>query len=143
MATRQQANKALVTRFITDLVNGQQYALADEVLTTDYTRHDPNTPGTERGPAPWIDTLRALHDAFPDHTVTIDELIAEDDRVAFAGRMTGTHTGPFRGLEATDARFDVRGHAMHRIEGGRIAETWATWDFLGVLAALGVVDPPR
>jgi predicted ester cyclase len=57
--------------------------------------------------------------------------------------MTGTHQGDFRGIEPTDSSVEIQGNAMHRVRDGRIAETWATWDFLGLLTQVGVVDPPR
>jgi steroid delta-isomerase-like uncharacterized protein len=142
MTTTTQDNKALVRRFIDEVVNGQRYELIDELFTSDYTRHDPASPETEPGPGPWSESLKELHTAFPDGEVHVGELVAEDDLVSFEGTMTGTHRGELWGIEPTGASVAVQGNAMHRIEEGRIAETWATWNFLGVLQQIGALELP-
>lgn len=141
MATQARKNKEVVQRFISE-ANDQNYDQIAKLVTADYTRHDPDTPGDERGPEPFVEALRQLHEAFPDSEVHIGELAAEDDLVAFEGTMTGTHEGVFRGIEPTRATFEIPGNAMHRIEDGQIAETWATWNFLGAFQQLGVIEPP-
>ncbi|MFT4883129.1 MAG: steroid delta-isomerase-like uncharacterized protein [Natronomonas sp.] len=143
MATSAQQNKELVRRFISEVVNGKNYELAEELFTADYTRHDPDTPADKRGPEPFVEALKQLHEAFPDTEVHIGEIIVEDNLVAFEGRITGTHEGPFRGVEPTQTTVEAPGNAMHRIRNGQIAETWATWDFLGVFQQLGAIDQPR
>lgn len=140
MATTETENKELVQRFISELVNGQKYDLADELLTDDYHRHDPDTPADERGPAPFIESLKQLHQAFPDSEVHIGQIIAEDDIVAFQGTSTGTHEGDFMGVEPTHTTIEIPGNAMHRIRDDQIAETWATWNFLGILQQIGAID---
>lgn len=140
--TTTQENKALVRRFVDEVVNDHRYELIDELFTSDYTRHDPDSPETEPGPGPWSESLKELHTAFPDGEIHVGELIAEHDLVSFEGKMTGTHRGEFMGIEPTDASIDVQGNAMHRVRDGRIAETWATWNFLGVLQQIGAVEPP-
>lgn len=95
-----EANEELVQRFIRE-ANEENYDRVAELLTADYTRHDPDTPGDERGPEPFVEALQRLHEAFPDSEVHIGEIVAEDDLVAFEGTMTGTHEGVFRGIEPT------------------------------------------
>jgi steroid delta-isomerase-like uncharacterized protein len=141
MPTTEQANKELVQRFIDELVNEHRYDLADDLLTGDYTRHDPDTPTDERGPGPFLESLERLQDAFPGD-ITIGEIIAEDDLVAFEGTMRGTHEGEFMGVEPTGTEIEMPGMAMHRIRDGRIAETWATWNFMGVLQQIGAIEGP-
>ena len=142
MATTTQENKELVQRFIRE-ANDKNYDQVAELLTADYTRRDPDTPGDERGPKPFIEALQQLHEAFPDNEVHVGEIVAEDDLVAFEGTMTGTHEGVFRGIEPTGETIEIPGNAMHRISDDRIAETWATWNFLGALEQLGVTGLPR
>jgi steroid delta-isomerase-like uncharacterized protein len=142
MTTQEQDNKAVIQRFINELVNDKNYGLVYDIFTEEYTRHDPASPESESGPGPWVESMKGLHQAFPDAEVQIGELIAEGDLVAFEGTMTGTHQGDFRGIEPTDSSVEIHGNAMHRVRDGRIAETWATWDFLGLLTQVGVVDPP-
>jgi predicted ester cyclase len=70
----------------------------------------------------------------------VGEMVAEDDLVAFEATMTGTHEGAFGEIDPTHTSVEVRGNAMHRIRDARIAETWATWDFLGALQQPGTAD---
>lgn len=142
MVTQQQENKEVVQQFISEFVNGQNYDLVDDIFTEDYTRHDPASPEAESGPGPWVESMKAMNQGFPDGKVHIGELITDGDMVAFEGTMTGTHQGDFRGIDPTNASIEIQGNAMHRIREGQIAETWATWDFLGLLAQIGAVDPP-
>jgi steroid delta-isomerase-like uncharacterized protein len=140
MTTASQRNKELVQRFIDEVVNEQNYDRVDELFTPDYTRHDPDTPMDERGPEPFVEALKQLHAAFPDGEVHVGEMVAEDDLVAFEATMTGTHEGAFGEIDPTHTSVEVRGNAMHRIRDARIAETWATWDFLGALQQPGTAD---
>lgn len=142
MTTNEQDNKEVIQRFIGEFVNDENYDLVGETFAEDYTRHDPTSPESESGPGPWVESMKGLHLAFPDAEVHIGELVAEGDLVAFEGTMTGTHQGEFRGIEPTDASIDIQGNAMHRVRDGRIAETWATWDLLGLLTQVGAVEPP-
>jgi steroid delta-isomerase-like uncharacterized protein len=142
MTTVPRENKEHVQRCIRES-NGKHYDRVAELLTVDYTRHDPDTPGNERGPEPFVEALRQLHEAFPDSEVHVGEIVAENDLVAFEGTMTGTHEGVFRGIEPTHKTIEIPGNAMHRVSDGRIAETWATWNFLGALGQLGVTELPR
>jgi steroid delta-isomerase-like uncharacterized protein len=143
MATHTEDNKAVIQRFISEFVNEQNYDIVDDIFTEDYTRHDPASPESESGPAPWVESIKGLHQSFPDSKVHIGELIAEGDLVAFEGTMTGTHREEFRGIEQTNTSIEIQGNAMHRLRDGHIAETWATWDFLGLLTQIGALEPPR
>lgn len=142
MGTTTLEHKELVQRFIRE-ANDKNYDQVAELLTADYTRRDPDTPGDERGPDPFVEALQQLHEAFPDSEILVGEIIAEDDLVAFEGTMTGTHEGVFRGIDPTHETIEIPGNAMHRSRDGRIAETWANWNFLGALGQLGITELPR
>lgn len=141
MVTTAEKNKALVRRFISE-ANDKHYDQVAELFTADYTRHDPDAQVDETGPGPFVEALERLHEAFPDSEVQIGEIVAEGELVAFEGTMTGTHEGAFRGIEPTDRPIEIPGTAMHRIRDGRIAETWATWNFLLALQQLGALGEP-
>lgn len=136
-----QENRELVRRFIRE-ANRQEYEEDVALLTDDYRRHDPDASVEERGTEPFVEALRGLHEAFPDSTVHVGEMVADDDMVAFEGTMTGTHEGVFRGVEHNQEPFEIPGTAMHRIRDGKNAETWATWNFLVAFQQLGVIDEP-
>jgi predicted ester cyclase len=80
--------------------------------------------------------------AFPDGRVEIYELIAEGDMVAVIGTYKGTHTAPMGSYPATGRVVDSEFAGYHRLENGKIVETWVTWDNLAMFHQLGL-DPPK
>lgn len=141
--TEPEANKRLVRRFIDEVVNDGNYDVAADLFTEDYVRHDePAAREGERGPKLVTDTIESIRTGFPDAEIELGELVAEGDFVAFEAVQRGTHEGPFMGVDPTGTHVEFRGNAIHRIEDGKIAETWATWDRLGVLRQLGVDAVP-
>jgi len=86
--------------------------------------------------------LRGLRAAFPDMHWTIQEQIAQGDKVLTRFEWTGTHRGAFLGVPATDRAVRVWGMVIDRLEGGKIKETRILMDTLGLMMQLGVVAPP-
>lgn len=128
---------------ISEIVNEGNYDLADELFAADYCRHDdPLVDSGERGPQVFVETVRAHREAFPDARIDIHEIICEGDLVAFTGTFSGTHQGPFMGVEPTGEEIAIAGTAMHRVEDGKVAETWATWNMLSLLQQVGVNPVP-
>jgi steroid delta-isomerase-like uncharacterized protein len=83
--------------------------------------------------------LAMFRAAFPDQRVTIEDLVAEDDRVVNRSTYTGTHLGEFQGIPPTGKRFTIGGINVSRIANGRIVEDWTILDQLGMLQQLGVI----
>lgn len=131
-------NKELIRRMISEIANEANYDLAEEFFAPDYVRHaDPLVEESERGPEAFLKTVQGPRQAVPDARIEIEEIIAEDDLVAFTGTFSGTHEGPFMGIEPTGKEFAIAGTAMHRVKDGKIVETWATWNMLSLLEQLG------
>jgi len=84
--------------------------------------------------------LKQLFDAFPDVHTTIDDLFGEGDRVVARVTMSGTHTGPFAGAAPTGRRITWTSIRIWRFEGGKVIDSWAMQDRLGLLTQLGLVD---
>jgi steroid delta-isomerase-like uncharacterized protein len=80
--------------------------------------------------------------AFPDAVLTIEDMVAEDDRVAARWTMRGTHTGEFNGIPATGRPVTMAGFGLARIQDGQIAELWHLEDDLAVLRQLGIIPAP-
>jgi len=80
--------------------------------------------------------------AFPDLRVTVEDLIAEGDKVVGRLRFRGTHLGELDGIAPTGRRVDCTGIVVSRMEGGKIAEDWANFDDLGLMRQLGAIPPP-
>lgn len=81
-------------------------------------------------------------DAFSDYTITPETIVSEGEMVATRWTATGTHEGEFNGIEPTGEEFEVSEMGMYRVTDGKIVEVWIAADLLGLLAQLGVVDPP-
>ena len=76
---------------------------------------------------------------FPDLESTIEDLIAERDKVVAHWRAQATHQGEYMGIPPTGNRVDFRGISIYRIEGGKIAESWSVSDMLGMMQQLGAI----
>jgi steroid delta-isomerase-like uncharacterized protein len=137
------ANKAFAQRFHDEIFAQGNFAVADEILNPDFVWHSEVPPGVA-GVKTFASTVRT---AFPDLTLTADQVIAEGDRVAILWTLTGTHQGEFLGVPATGNTVSTPGIDIYRIENGQIAEIWTVGDELGLLMQLGSfpefwADPP-
>ena len=131
--------KALVRRQEEELYSGGNLELADEIYAPDYVGHDPSNPEDVRGLEAAKRAAADYRRAFPDLRVTVEDLIAEGDKVAARLRFRGTHLGDLNGIAPTGRRVDFTGIVISRVEGGRIAEDWANFDDLGMMRQLGVI----
>ena len=82
-------------------------------------------------------------EAFPNLNVTVEDEIAEDDKVVTRWTIRGTHQGELMGIAPTEEQIELKGITIHRIEGDKtIAEEWERYDNLGMMQQLGVVGEP-
>ena len=128
-------NKAVVRRFF------EGYNIRDlneirETLAHEHVQHQPPYPDVTNLDD-FIEGESAWMIAFPDAIVTIEDLVAEDDKIA--GRVTfrGTHKGDLGDVPATGNRITASGIFISRLEGGKIVETWDNFDYLGFFQQLG------
>jgi steroid delta-isomerase-like uncharacterized protein len=136
-------NKALVRREEEELFSGGNLDAADEIYAADYVGHDPSNPEDVRGLEAAKQAAADYRQAFPDLRVTVEDLIAEGDRVAAHLRFRGTHQGELNGIAPTGRRVDCTGIVISRIEEGKIAEDWANFDDLGMMQQLRVIPEPE
>ena len=138
-----ESQKAVVRRFVDEMLNRQDLAVAEQLFTPDFVDHDADDPdGRRSGVEGARAEVGAFLRAFPDMRVSTDQLIAEADTVVYRGRVSGTHTGDFFGIPATGKPFSVWVWQTFRLEGDKIAEAWLHIDRLGMLQQLGVVPMP-
>jgi steroid delta-isomerase-like uncharacterized protein len=135
-------NKALVRRQEEELFSGGNLDMADEIYAPDYVGHDPSNPEDVRGLQAAKQAASDYRQAFPDLRVTVEDLIAEGDRVAARLRFRGTHLGEMDGIAPTGKRVDCTGIVVSRIEKGKIVEDWANFDDLGMMQQLGLIPEP-
>lgn len=142
-ATIQAENKALSRRLFEEVINGKDYDVLEEIYASDIVGHGSPALAEElTGRDAHEAYIRGGLEAIPDLTATIEAMVAEDDLVAFRLSYTGTNEGDFMDIPATGEKvsFDVMG--FHRIEDGKIAETWSLPDTLDMMQQLGAVEGP-
>jgi steroid delta-isomerase-like uncharacterized protein len=136
-----QDNAAIVRRFAEEVITQGDIDSADKFVWEDVVEQVP-FPGQGPGLEGLKDILRAMRAAFPDLIFSIQEQVAENDKVASRFEWTGTHQGTFLGVPATGRPVRVWGMVIDRLEKGRIKDTRILMDILGLMIQLGVVPPP-
>ncbi len=130
-------NRAIVERFLDEVWNKKNIAIADELLPDEVILH--NFGAVAKGREAWRQTMGAFFKGFPDLTLTVEFTLADGDKVAARWTLTGTHTDDFRGIAATGKAVEIAGVAIGRVDGGRIVEIWSQPDTLGLLQQIGAI----
>ena len=131
-------NKAVVRRLFEDHWNAKNPALVSELFAPTVSLHTPDGALTGLEGASFL--LQAYATAFPDFHLTIDDLVADGDKVVVRWTFTGTHRGPLADVPATGKRVNVpNGIAIYRLAGGKVGEGHFAWDKYALLQQLGVL----
>lgn len=132
-------NKSIARRFREEIWNTGNLGVADEICTADAVFHinDPVTPDFGRGPTVLKQVVSMYRTALPDAQCTIDDLIAEGDKVVIRWRGGGTHRGNLGNLAPTGRSVSVTGIDILRIASGKVEESWINWDTMGMMQQLG------
>lgn len=130
-------NKALVRRATEEIWNQKKLALVDEIAAEDSVTH--LSTMTIQGPEQYKQLAAMYFSAFPDLHLTIEDLIAEGDRVVTRWTARGTHQGEFMGIPPTGKQATTTGMTVSRIVGGKFVESWQEGDNLGLLQQLGAI----
>ena len=133
-------NKALYRRAIEEF-NKRNLAALDEIFAANFVGHAASM-GDIRGPEGLRQFLTTLFTALPDLHYTVEDVIAEGDKVVGHYRTTRTHKGEWRGVAATGKQVKSTGIAIYRIVGGKTVETWWEADMLGMMQQLGAIPTP-
>jgi steroid delta-isomerase-like uncharacterized protein len=140
-----ETNKRVVHRLYDEMVNPGTLDKLGEVISDDLVG-----PDGSRGPAAFAATMTRLRGALPDLHYTLEDVIAEGDRVAVRWTLRGTHTGELRGLAPSGKKIVNNGFAIFRFAGGKITHATVDTDRLGFLMAIGRIAyepsfgaPPR
>lgn len=131
-----ESNKALVRRYLEATWNERDRAAIDEAIAPEFIQHTPGVPPGRDGVKGFF---QMIDSAFPDARMTVEDVVAEGDRVVWRFTIHATHTGPFQGIPATGRAVTITGMNIARMAGGQIVESWGEQDNLGLLRQLGVV----
>src|SRR5919202_553510 len=131
-------NKALLRRFYSELWGQGDLGAIPELVSEDFVDHHPlrGAPPGREGLAALVTTWRT---AFPDMRETVEDLIAEGEKVVGRFTMRGTHSGEFMGVPATGRSVTMSGIDIVRVEGGKIVEFWYGEHLLELMQQLGAV----
>jgi len=142
-----ETNKTIVRRFIEELWNQRKLALADDLFAEDCVTHQlrfgNDQVGAPRGPEALKHHVADWLAAFPDIRFTIEQMLAEGDRVMTQCVAGGTQLGSWLGVPATGKFITIQMFVVHRIADARIVEDWVLVDSLGVFQQLGLVPPTQ
>ncbi len=134
-------NATIVRSFVDEVITRGNIEAAAQFVWEDVVEQVP-LPGQGPGLDGLQDIIRAMRAGFPDIVFSIQEQIAEHDKVASRFEWTGTHHGTFLGIPATGRHVHVWGIVIDRLEDGRIKDTRIIMDSLGMMMQLGVLPPP-
>jgi predicted ester cyclase len=134
-------NKALVRRYYDEVLNGGNVGILDVIAAPDYEEHDP-VPGQTTGLAGLKQRVAILRAAFQPR-FTLDDMIAEGDRVVVRWTNSGVHVGEFAGMPPTNRPFTIAGIDIHRVRDGKMAEHWHVVDMFSQLLQMGIISLPQ
>jgi steroid delta-isomerase-like uncharacterized protein len=140
MSTEQ--NKALVRQLIEEVFNRGDLSRADDLLAPDFVEREELPPGIPRGREGVKQMTAMLHSAFPDFKATIDDLVAEGDKVVIRQTWRGTHKGEFMGIPPTGRSVSFGVFDIIRIAGGKFVEHWGLMDRMSLMQQLGAIPAP-
>jgi steroid delta-isomerase-like uncharacterized protein len=133
------ANKSLCRRFFEDVWNNRNMAVIDELFADDFVRHAGSEPEFGAGPGSVRNLLNHYSSAFPDTRFTIEDIVAEGDKVVVRWTARGTHQGHLEDIPPSGKPVTVAGTSVVRIANGKMAEVWDNFDALGMLQQIGAV----
>lgn len=126
--------KRVVGRYYEDVLVDRRLDVLAELVAPGFVGHDPAGATMDR--AGYFSAVRMLHDAFYPLVVSIDDQVAERDRVTTRWSAVGTHVGTFAGIPPTGREIALTGIDIHRLAGDRVVELWEQLDLATLLAQL-------
>ncbi|MGO8947523.1 MAG: ester cyclase [Ktedonobacterales bacterium] len=132
-------NKAIVRLYLEEAWNQRNLGIFDELMDSNYARYLSGQPlPLDREGAK--QRIASFHQALPDLHLTIEDLVAEGDKVAFRVTIRGTQEGPFMGVTPTGRQVTFSAVDIVRLAGGKIVEHWGQMDTFGLLQQLGAIS---
>ncbi len=132
-------NKAVVRRLYEEVWNKRRLELVDEIISPSHALHDPNLTDSSVGPDAYKRQVSRFMVGIPDLHFTIEDIVDEKEKLAVAWTISGTHTGEFMGIPATNKKVYVEGITINHMVDGKIMDSYISWDTFGMMQQLGVV----
>jgi predicted ester cyclase len=126
-------NKAIFRRYAEEVGNQHNFEIVDEIFER-YIAHQPDGSTLQRGPQDVKRFTREFHSAFSDFHISIEDQIAEGDKMVSRFTIRGTHQGDFRGMAPTGKEIEIKGVTTFRFSPeGKVVETWDSYDQLSLM----------
>ena len=136
---KEEESKALALRAFEEIWNQGKLEVIDEIYAADFVHHSPGSPDLDpEGLKQFVTMYRS---AFPDIQFTIEDQIAEGDKVVTRWSTAATHKGELMGIQPTGLAAPGTGISIGRYADGKCVESWTNWDALGMWRKLGIVPP--
>jgi steroid delta-isomerase-like uncharacterized protein len=134
-------NKAILRRLYEEVWNKRRLEVVDELISPSHALNDPILSDSQIGPEFYKRQVVEFTTSFPDLRFTIEDMITEKEKSVVSWIISGTHTGEFMGIPATGRKISVEGITIHHITNGKILDSYARWDALGLLRQLSHAPP--
>ena len=135
-------NKQLFVRGV-EAINSRNWEALNDLIAQNYVRHCQATPDVKMTSLEeFKQYLKQDAATFPDSRMSIQQLVAEGDLLAFYCTYVGTQKGQMGPFPPSNRQMSLEFAGVHRIENGKLAETWLTWDNMAALSQLGHLPPP-
>ena len=134
-------NKALTRKLVEEIINRGNISLIDEIMPPDFIEHE-GAPGMPKDREGFKQSIPVIRSAFPDFKATIDDIVAEGDKVVVRQTWSGTHKGEFMGVPPTGKSVSFGVIDILRIDGGKFVEHWGQMDSMGMMQQLGAMPAP-
>lgn len=135
-------NKALERKFSEEAWNNGDLAVVDELVAPDFVDHAA-PPGLPPGAEGHKVLIKLYREAFPGMHLTINELLADGDKVIVRWAATGTHLGPLFGIPPTGKKINVDGIGIRRYSDGKMVVLWNVFDQMAMMQQLGLIPTPN
>jgi steroid delta-isomerase-like uncharacterized protein len=133
--------KAIVRRLYEEVWNKRRLEVVNEIISPSHALNDPQMTGSAVGPDAYKRQVTLFIAAFPDLHFTIQEIVAEKDKVVVSWVISGTHKREFRGIPASNKKVTIEGITINHVINGKITDSDVSVDYLGLLQQLGVTLP--
>ncbi len=136
-------NKAIFRRLMEEVFTQGNLDEIDELISPDWVNIDPSLPEELHGRDGARQLITMWRAGFSDFELTIDDMIAEGDKVAARFTFSGTHSGEFVGIPATGKHVRGTGTGIFQFADGLDVEHWVNFDALGIMQQLGALPTPE
>jgi steroid delta-isomerase-like uncharacterized protein len=134
-------NRELARQFYEVVFNAGELDRVEEFCTPDLVDHEETPEGLPDGIEGVKAFVRMFRDGFPDLHASVEDVLADGDRVATRVRLTGTHEGEFMGIPPSGNKIEIETMDIVRVENGKAAEHWGLTDGMALMTQIGALSP--